>query len=57
MTIGGGVESLSRVPMGSDGGAMVADPSFFLHHYFFLKGNRPYKIATKYGNNSVLLNY
>ena len=26
MTIGGGVEAMSRVPMGSDGGAMVADP-------------------------------
>ena len=26
MVIAGGVESMSRVPMGSDGGAMMADP-------------------------------
>ena len=28
LTIGGGLESMSRVPMGSDSGAMHADPAF-----------------------------
>ena len=34
MSIGGGVESMSRVPMGSDGGAMVADPEVAIKNYF-----------------------
>jgi acetyl-CoA C-acetyltransferase len=27
LTIGGGVESMSRVPMGADGGAWASDPA------------------------------
>ena len=32
--IGGGVECMSRVPMGSDGGAMAIDPQTAYHSYF-----------------------
>ena len=32
--IGGGVESMSRVPMGSDGGAWSMDPSIAIKSYF-----------------------
>ena len=49
MTIGGGVESLSRVPMGSDGGAMVADPSVAIQNYFVPQGVSADMIASKYG--------
>jgi len=33
LAIGGGVEHMSRVPMGSDGGAMVADPAVAIANY------------------------
>ena len=46
---GGGVESMSRVPMGSDGGAMVADPSVAIKNYFVPQGISADLIATKYG--------
>lgn len=49
MAIGGGVESMSRVPMGSDGGAMVADPEMGFDHYFVPQGVGADLIATKYG--------
>ena len=49
MTIGGGVESLSRIPMGSDGGAMVADPSVAIDNYFVPQGVSADMIASKYG--------
>ena len=49
MSIGGGVESMSRVPMGSDGGAMVADPSVAIKNYFVPQGISADLIATKYG--------
>lgn len=49
MTIGGGVESMSRVPMGSDGGAMVADPEVAIKNYFVPQGVSADMIATKYG--------
>ena len=49
MTIGGGVESLSRVPIGSDGGAMVADPSVAIQNYFVPQGVSADMIASKYG--------
>jgi len=47
--IGGGVEAMSRVPMGSDGGAMVADPELAFDHYFVPQGVSADLIATKYG--------
>lgn len=38
LTIGGGVECMSRVPMGSDSGAMAADPGFAYKSYFAPQG-------------------
>ncbi len=47
--VGGGVEAMSRVPMGADGGAMVADPELAFDHYFVPQGVSADLIATKYG--------
>ena len=44
--IGGGVESMSRVPMGSDGSAMAVDPSYALPAYFTPQGIGADMIAT-----------
>jgi len=49
LTIGGGLESMSRVPMGSDSGAMHADPAFAYKSYFVPQGIAADLIATKYG--------
>lgn len=49
MTIGGGVESMSRVPMGSDGGAWPTDPAVAIRTYFVPQGISADLIATKYG--------
>jgi len=49
MAIGGGVESMSRVPMGSDGGAWAMDPSVAFDAYFAPQGIGADLIATKYG--------
>ena len=49
MAIGGGVESMSRVPMGSDGGAMATDPAIAFKTYFAPQGIGADLIATKYG--------
>lgn len=49
MAIGGGVESMSRVPMGSDGGAWASDPSIAIKTYFVPQGIGADTIATKYG--------
>ena len=49
LAIGGGVESMSRVPMGSDGGAMVSDPEAMFDLYFVPQGISADLIATKYG--------
>ncbi|MSR16149.1 MAG: acetyl-CoA C-acetyltransferase [Gammaproteobacteria bacterium] len=38
LTIGGGVESMSRVPMGSDGGAWATDPAVAYKSYFAPQG-------------------
>ena len=47
--IGGGVESMSRVPMGSDGGAWPTDPAVAIPMYFVPQGISADLIATKYG--------
>jgi len=47
--IGGGVESMSRVPMASDGGAWFTDPAVSFHTYFAPQGIGADLIATKYG--------
>ncbi|WP_339739119.1 acetyl-CoA C-acetyltransferase [uncultured Maricaulis sp.] len=47
--IGSGVESMSRVPMGSDGGAMGVDPEISFDHYIVPQGISADLIATKHG--------
>ncbi len=49
MTIGGGVESMSRVGIGAAGGAWPIDPSIALKSYFLPQGISADLIATKYG--------
>jgi acetyl-CoA C-acetyltransferase len=49
LVIGGGVESMSRVPIGADGGAWVADPQVAWHHYFIPQGISADLIATLEG--------
>ena len=46
MVVCGGIESMSRVPMGSDGGAMVADPNFAYDQYVVPQGVSADLIAT-----------
>lgn len=38
LTIGGGIESMSRVPMGADGGAWAQDPQMAFKTYFVMQG-------------------
>jgi acetyl-CoA C-acetyltransferase len=49
LVIAGGVESMSRVPMGSDGGAWATDPQIAYDTYFVPQGISADLIATKYG--------
>ena len=49
LAIGGGVECMSRVPMGSDGGAWGMDPDVASNTYFAPQGTSADLIATKYG--------
>jgi acetyl-CoA C-acetyltransferase len=49
MTIGGGVESMSRVGIGASGGAWPMDPSIAVATYFLPQGISADLIATKYG--------
>jgi len=49
LTIGGGVECMSRVPMGSDSGAMHADPAIASKIYFAPQGIGADLIATRAG--------
>jgi len=49
MTIGGGVESMSRVGMGASGGAWPMDPAIAIKSYFMPQGVSADLIATKYG--------
>ncbi len=49
MTIGGGVESMSRVGIGASGGAWPVDPSIAVATYFLPQGISADLIATKYG--------
>jgi acetyl-CoA C-acetyltransferase len=48
LTIGGGVESMSRVGIGASGGAWPADPSLAIPAYFMPQGVSADLIATKY---------
>ena len=49
MTIGGGVESMSRVGIGASGMVMAVDPSLAIPAYFLPQGVSADLIATKYG--------
>ena len=49
VVIAGGVESMSRVPMMSDGGAWATDPAVAYKTYFVPQGISADLIATKYG--------
>src|SRR5579872_6188561 len=49
MTIGGGIESMSRVGIGASGGAWPVDPSIAVETYFLPQGISADLIATKYG--------
>ena len=47
--IAGGVEMMSRIPMGSDGAAIAVDPSIAMEQYFVPQGISADIIATEYG--------
>ena len=49
MTVGGGVESMSRVGIGASGGAWPMDPMIAVPSYFLPQGISADLIATKYG--------
>src|SRR5690606_8769635 len=49
MAVGGGGEAMSRVPMGSDGGAWPVDPSSAFPTYFVPQGVSADMIASKWG--------
>ncbi|WP_375453987.1 acetyl-CoA C-acetyltransferase [uncultured Methylobacterium sp.] len=49
MTVGGGVESMSRVGLGASGGAWPVDPAIAIKAYFMPQGVSADLIATKYG--------
>ncbi len=49
LAIGGGVESMSRVAMGTSGGAWMADPEAAFKTYFVPQGISADLVATKYG--------
>ena len=49
LTIGGGVESMSRVKMGTAGGAWWADPEVAFPTYFIPQGVSADLLATRYG--------
>ncbi|MGD8578334.1 MAG: beta-ketoacyl synthase N-terminal-like domain-containing protein, partial [Lysobacterales bacterium] len=49
VAVGGGVECMSRIPMGSDGGAMAIDPQTAYDTYFVPQGIGADLIATLHG--------
>ena len=49
MSIGGGVESMSRVGMGASGGSWASDPQIAFSSYFVPQGISADLVATKYG--------
>ena len=49
MAVGGGVESMSRVPMFSAGGAWASDPDVAFKTYFVPQGISADLLATRYG--------
>ena len=55
--IAGGVESMSRVPMGTDGGAIAIDPELTMKNYVVPQGISADIIATKFGLYPCCLNF
>lgn len=53
--LAGGVESMSRVPMGSDGGAWYLDPQVAFEGYYIPQGVSADLIATKFGYTREML--
>src|SRR3546814_15444789 len=51
LAIGGGVESMSRVPMASDGGAWAMDPAVAYKNSFAPQGIGADVISAKFGNS------
>ena len=51
LVVAGGVESMSRVPMGSDGGPMVGDPAFVVKSGFVPQGIGADTLATLDGHS------
>ncbi len=49
MTVGGGIESMSRIGIGASGGAWPVDPEIAVKSYFMPQGISADLIATKYG--------
>jgi len=49
LVVAGGLESMSRVPMGADGGALASDPQVAWNTYFVPQGISADLIATLYG--------
>ena len=49
LVIAGGVESMSRVALSADGGAMMVDPTFAFDHYYAPQGIGADLIATLFG--------
>lgn len=49
LIVAGGVESMSRVAMGSDGGALMMNPAIVANHKIVPQGISADLIATKYG--------
>ena len=47
--VAGGVEMMSRIPMGSDGAAIAVDPTLAMDTYFVPQGISADIISTKYG--------
>ncbi len=47
--VAGGVEMMSRIPMGSDGAAIAVDPTLSMNNYFVPQGISADIISTKYG--------
>lgn len=49
LILAGGIESMSRVPMGADGGAVAYDPTVAMKGHFIPQGVSADLIASKYG--------
>jgi acetyl-CoA C-acetyltransferase len=56
LVVAGGVESMSRVPMGADGGAWATDPQVAYKTHFVMQGISADLLATKYGFTQAQIN-